>query len=345
MYGKQFVPYQVVWEITLKCNLKCIHCGSSAGRKRPEELSTKEAMKLCKDLAEIGSKQACLMGGEPFLRKDWYQLGKEIKDLGMDLLMISNGYAVDRDILSKLSRLEIYGLSFSLDGAESSTHDYIRGVKGSFDRVIKAISMSREYDLPITVITTVNRLNLKDLPRLRDFLINRDIAWQIQVAMPQGRFSRDLLISKEEFYALGLFIANLRRKYSVKELPVIGAHCFGYFSKYIPHLGLSKQWAGCQAGLSILSIKSNGDIIGCLTLPDDFIEGNIRNRSVIEIWESEDSFAYNRKFKEDTLGENCRKCKYGGVCRGGCTGVSVSLTGEPHNDPYCFYAIERERGF
>lgn len=339
---RNYTPGQVVWELTLKCNLKCIHCGSSAGEARPDELSTKEALKLCDDLAEINSEEICFMGGEPFLRKDWYQLGKKVVDLGIDLLVITNGFLVNKDIISKLTRLELYGFSVSLDGATAETHDYIRGVKGSFNKVIKSISLARKADLPTTVITTVNKLNFKELPRLKDFLLNKKIGWQIQVGAPEGRFQKELMLSKEEFYSLGLFIAHLQRRYSTKELPVIGAHCCGYYSSYIPNLSLSPQWRGCQAGLTVLSIKSNGDVIGCLATPDEYIEGNIRDRSIVEIWNDPDCFAYNRKFKKEYLGENCKGCRYGELCRGGCMGMSTSLTGKPHNDPYCFYKIEQE---
>ena len=76
-------PDITVWELTLECNLKCLHCGSSAGVKRADELTTKEALKLCHDLSDIGFKGIALMGGEVFLRKDWPIISKEIKDLGM----------------------------------------------------------------------------------------------------------------------------------------------------------------------------------------------------------------------------------------------------------------------
>lgn len=337
----KYIPGQVVWELTLKCNLRCIHCGSSAGKARTNELTTKEGLKLCKDLAEINSREVCFMGGEPFLRKEWFQLGKEVTDLGMKLLVISNGFRINNDIISKLVKLQPYGVSVSLDGATAKTHDHIRGVNGSFNKVMDFISLLKKADLPTAIITTVNRINFKEMPMIRDFIIGKNIAWQIQTAAPEGRFPEDLMLSKEEFYSLGLFIASSQKKYSTKELPMVGAHCCGYFSEYIPHLGLSSGWEGCQAGISVLSVKSNGDVIGCLASPSSYIEGNIRDRSIVDIWNDPNSFAYNRKFKKEDLGENCRDCKHGEICKGGCMGMSTSLTGKPHNDPYCFYKIEQ----
>ena len=157
---EKFIPGQVVWETTLCCNLKCLHCGSSAGKARLNELTTKEAIQLCKDLAELNTQQVCLMGGEPFLRKDWHIIAKQVKDQNMKLLVISNGYNINKDIISKLVELEPHSVSTSLDGATAKTHDYIRGVNGSFDKVMEFVSLSKEADLPTTIITTVSKLNL-----------------------------------------------------------------------------------------------------------------------------------------------------------------------------------------
>jgi radical SAM protein with 4Fe4S-binding SPASM domain len=338
----ELIPYQVVWETTLKCNLKCIHCGSSAGKARSKELTTDEGLKLIRDLAEIKTKEVCFMGGEPFLRKDWYELGKAVRDLDMELLFISNGFFVDENIISKLKKLDPYAVSFSLDGATAKTHDFIRGVKGSFDRVMNAISLTTKAGLPTTVITTVSKININELPLMKDFLLNKSIAWQIQVGAPSGRFQKELTLSKEEYYAASAYIATLQKKYSRKELPVIGAHNFGYHSHFIPCLGLYPEFNGCQAGLTILSIKSNGDVIGCLAAPNSCIEGNIKERSIVDIWKDLKAFSYNRNFKTELLGENCKGCKYGDTCRGGCMGMSTAFTGKLHNNPYCFYKIETE---
>ena len=339
---QKYRPGQVVWETTLRCNLKCKHCGSSAGKARPNELSTDEAIRLCKDLAELDTKEVCLMGGEPFLRKDWHIIAKKIIDLNMKLLVISNGYNINKDIISKLVKLEPHSVSTSLDGSTAKTHDYIRGVNGSFDKVLEYISLSKKADLPTTVITTVSKLNFKELPEIRDFLLNKQIAWQIQVATPEGRFTGKNALSKEEYYSVALFIASMKNKYSPKEIPVAAAHCFGYHSQHLPWLGLYPGWYGCQAGISVLSIKSNGDIIGCLSVPESEIEGNIRDRSIIEIWNDPKAFSYTRKFNVRDLGQNCKDCKYGVTCKGGCTGMSVGFTGKSHNHPYCFYKIEPE---
>jgi len=339
----KYIPGQAIWETTLRCNLKCLHCGSSAGEARSDELTTEEGLKLIKELAEINTREACMMGGEPFLRKDWFVLGKEISDNNIKLHFITNGYLVDEKIVSQLKKLEPRSLTFSLDGAKAKTHDFIRGVEGSYDRVMRGISLAQQADIPVTLITTVSILNIKELPELRDFILNKNIAWQIQIAMPEGRFSENYALSKEEYYSVALFIASMKKKYSSKEMPVIGAHCIGYNSKHFPELGLYPNWNGCQAGIGAIGIKSNGDIIGCLAIQEDsYIEGNIRERSLADIWNDPKAFSYTRNFMVENLGENCTGCKYGAICKGGCMGMSFGFTKKPHNDSYCFYKIEDE---
>jgi radical SAM protein with 4Fe4S-binding SPASM domain len=282
------------------------------------------------------------MGGEPFLRKGWHRIAQATNDAGMKLLIISNGYAVTSEILSELVTLQPYAVSTSLDGATPTTHDRVRGKRGSYLKVLQFIAWLTEAELPVTVITTVNKLNFTELPDIKNFLLDKHIAWQVQIAAPEGRFQKKFSLTKEEFYAVGLFLASLRKRYTKEELPVIGAHCLGYHSQHLPSLGLSPRWTGCQAGLSILSIKSNGDVIGCLSTPETYIEGNVREKSIADIWNDPEAFPYNRKFSQKDLGEHCRGCTFGGTCKGGCLGMSTSFTAAPHNDPYCFHTIEAD---
>jgi len=321
--------------------MKCIHCGSSAGKRRQKELTFDEWTNVFKELSDLGGKLVTFMGGEPFLRKEWYELAQNVKDLGMNITFVSNGYNIDDKIISKLKEIKPYTVAISIDGATGKTHDSIRKVDGSFEKCKKVLELLRNEDIATSVVTTVHKKNFKELPQMRSFLLNRDIAWQIQIADPIGRFPKSLHLSLEEFYSVALFIASTREKYSLKEMPITGAHCFGYHSQVLPNISLSPRWNGCQAGISALGIQSNGGIKGCLSLPNRFVEGNIHEKSISEIWNSEDFCSYNRKFKKEDLQGDCRDCKYGKSCKGGCGGVSSSLTGKLHGDPFCLYLIEK----
>jgi len=109
------------------------------------------------------------------------------------------------------------------------------------------------------------------------------------------------------------------------------------------NLSLYPNWHGCYAGISVLGIKYNGNVTGCLTMPEKYIEGNIRDISIIDMWNSPEYFTYNRSFKSEDLGELCRDCKYGLSCKGGCMSRSAAITGVPHNDPHCFCRVEQKK--
>jgi len=327
-----------VWEFTLKCNSKCIHCGSLAGKNRLDELNTEEALNLVKDLKSCGYDGIALMGGEPFLRDDWYEVAKEIKKNKMKLTIVSNGLQIKNKI-SKLKLLQTDCVSLSLDGGTPKTHDYIRGIRGAYDKVFNSIKLLQKENIPVSVITTVNKINFKELSQIRDLLLNKKIAWQIQIAIPIGRFPRDLMISRKQFYGVAMFIALNLKKYSIRELPLIGAHCLGYFSKILPELGL-EPWIGCQAGRSVLGIQSNGNIKGCLTLSDDFIEGNVRTTNLSDIINSRFYLKYNQYSHQINSQDYCFTCKMFKKCKGGCLGTRLALNS--FHNPYCLRAIEEK---
>jgi radical SAM protein with 4Fe4S-binding SPASM domain len=336
---KEYKPSQVVWEITLKCNLNCLHCGSSAGKKRSKELTTKESLKICKELADIGFKGIGLMGGELFLRKDWEIISKEIKDRGMALSTVTNGYFDPDKIIPKLARLETDCVTVGFDGTKK-IHDHIRGVDGSFKKALEFMRASKNAGLLTNAITTVHKMNFKDLKNLPKLILEKeDLDWQIQEAVPIGRFPKKYMLSDVENYSLGIFIASLQRKYSKEK--VVGSHSFGFFSQHIPSLSLYPEWNGCYAGKAVLGIRSDGAVKGCETLPDNYIEGFATKRSIVDIWNDPNSFSYNRDFKKENLGPLCKNCTYGEKCKGGCLCRSIVMTGKPHNDPHCFYRIEK----
>ena len=332
---RKYEPGCAVWETTLDCNLSCSHCGSRAGAKRKKELTTEEALDLCEQLAGIGTKMVTLMGGEPLVRKDWQQLGLKALDCGMEVGMVSNGILIKKNI-SKISKMTPSVVGISLDGLEA-THDLIRGRHGHFKEVMAAAGLLRTHGIETTLITTVSRLNFKELPALRDLIADKEIAWQVQVAMPMGRFSKEYLISPEEFYALCNFVRDTRKKYGIQKLPIAGGHCIGYETYLSPKIS---RWHGCQAGTEVIGIASDGGIRGCMSIPEKVTAGNIRKTSLRDIWDNDDNFPYTRK--KVTVGKNCRGCSTADVCRGGCSSMSYTLSGRFNNNPYCMAHLERE---
>jgi len=329
------------WEITLKCNLKCFHCEFSAGKASPDELSNKEAINLCEDLARLSCKRVILMGGEPFLRRDWFTIAKRIKELDIELAFITNGYINSKKVFSKLQDLSPAFIGVSIDGGTAQTHDKIRGVKGSFTKALEFVDTGIKLKLPVIVITSAHKLNIGELPILRDVLFDRNIFWEIQMTDIAGRFPKKYLLDEKEFYSIASFIADTQKMHPSGKKFINGAHDMGYNSSFLPDLTGLLRWEGCQAGVSLIGIESNGGIKGCSALTTEFLEDNIRKRNIVDVWNDPNSFVYNRRFKIDDLKGYCKNCEYAKSCKGGCMETSYMTSGKIHCDPYCFHRIEK----
>jgi radical SAM protein with 4Fe4S-binding SPASM domain len=342
-----FYPRVAVWELTLRCNLNCRHCGSKAGKARDDELSLPEALRLAEQLAELKCRYMTLSGGEPLLRRDWALIAEKLVDLGVTTGMISNGVNWSGEIAATAKTVGLESVAFSVDGFQEA-HEYQRRVKGQWAKVLKAIDIAVGKGLRVSVVTTINNRNLHELEPLRELLREHGVRrWQVQFATPTGNMAenRSLVMDpKEVLYAVPLIARMCRDNKLPKVYP---GHDVGYFGEPEESLRDPKAtipfWTGCSAGCSVIGIESNGNIKGCLSLPsvlnqeDAFIEGNIRNASLREIWYRKGAFKYNREFTLDQLGGFCRTCDYAEICRGGCTWSCYAETGFVRDNPYCYW--------
>src|SRR5271170_6397891 len=132
---RTFVPVHVVWEITLACDLKCLHCGSRAGHRRAVELSTAECRQVVDALAELGTREISLIGGEAYLRKDWTEIVRAIRSHGMYCAIQTGGRNLTPKRLAAAVAAGLQGVGVSIDGLQP-LHDRLRGVPGSFNRAL-----------------------------------------------------------------------------------------------------------------------------------------------------------------------------------------------------------------
>ena len=207
-------PYSVNIEITLACNLRCKHCGSTAGHPRSSELTFDELVQCFRELRSLGGEVVCLLGGEPLVRRDWEELGKAAGDAGLDLVLITNGMLVDEPTAARIAALPtLHRIGVSLDAADPDVHDAMRGRRGSHGRSVRALHLLRDAGLEVGAITTVSRTNFGELPGLRDLLLGQLITWQIQIATVGGeRFDGSDRLSVEEFYEVGRFVSECRSR-------------------------------------------------------------------------------------------------------------------------------------
>jgi MoaA/NifB/PqqE/SkfB family radical SAM enzyme len=159
-------PIYAVWEITLACDLACRHCGSRAGRERPDELTTAECLDLVEQMADLGVKEVTLIGGEAYLRDDWLDIIRAIHARGMICATTSGGRGLTADVVARAKAAGLMGASISIDGDEA-THDRLRGVTGSYRSGFEAMKAIREHGLRLSCNTQINRLSM---PLLGDVL-------------------------------------------------------------------------------------------------------------------------------------------------------------------------------
>ncbi len=341
--GVDIFPESVVWEITFACNMKCIHCGTSAGQRRPDELTTREALALIDELAGLGTRTITLSGGEPLLRKDWRELAARIKQDGVLLHMVTNGYLVTPAVAADMARLQFDHVGVSFDGVEA-THNYIRQRADSHARALQAMDHMRAHDVRFCAVTQVSNLNLAELDTVHATLVEHGCrVWRIQMTTATGRMRghAEAVLSLDNYPRL---IDKLFALKAAGDIVVDVGENIGYYGRQGTALNEGMPYFGCYAGTRIAGVESNGDVKGCLSMPEEFVEGNLRASSFTAIWENPDGFAYNRRFTRETASGACRECRYLPLCRGGCATTSVSQTGCRADNPYCIYQIETRQG-
>jgi Y-X(10)_GDL-associated radical SAM protein len=347
----RFIPVHVVWEITLACDLKCLHCGSRAGHKRPAELSTAECLDVVEALARLGTREVSLIGGEAYLRKDWIEIIRAIRSHGMYCAIQSGARNLTQERLDEAVGAGLNGVGVSLDGL-APLHDRVRNVPGSFVRALEALQRAREAGLNTSVNTQIGADTIADLPGLMDKIIEVGAKhWQIQITVAMGNAADndDLLLQPYRVLELMPVLARLYTAGVNRGLLMIVGNNIGYFGPF-EHVwrGLGDDrvhWSGCSAGQTGLALESDGTVKGCPSLATvGFGGGNIRDLSLEEIWRTSKAIHFARMRSTEDLWGFCRTCYYADVCRGGCTWTSHSLLGTSGNNPYCHYrALELEK--
>jgi radical SAM protein with 4Fe4S-binding SPASM domain len=307
---------------------------------RVGELTTDEALKICDQFPDLLVREVDFTGGEPLLRSDWPVIAARIIELGIAANILTNGLILDSLMISRMKEVGISGVGISLDGLEA-THDYTRDRKGSFASVMQSIALMRKADLPFNVITTVNALNLPELPDMLDLLLSAGVRfWRLQAIIPMGRVRdhSELQIDSNGILRLGRFIQDQRARLDKHVMNIICSDGLEYVVDDDPD---EKPWRGCSAGIVACGITSDGRVKGCLSMPDELTEGDLRKDDLWDIWFNPESFAYTRQFSTGKLGSNCEGCEKGEDCKGGCSSSSYCATGRFNNDAYCFYKVNK----
>ena len=340
------VPVASVWEVTMGCNMRCMHCGSSCDAALKDELTTDEALCLIDQMKEVGLKRVTLSGGEPTTRKDIFQLIKALIDANIETDLISNGWLIDDKVIDKAIESGLLRITMSLDGLEH-THDKIRK-PSSFQKVMRTLDLIKDKNIRSSIITTINKSNINELQEIGKLLNDKCVAlWQLQLALPMGNMSEnkdELMIGPDDMRYIIDFAYDFSDKFEYPQIFL--ADNIGYYN--LKEIEIKKKvmsseedtiWAGCGAGKSGFGILHNGDVVPCTSIRNtEYIEGNIKNTRLVDMWKN--GFTTFRNFSHNQLKGFCSDCMYSPICLGGCTNTRycTKCSIESENE-YCLYNI------
>ena len=306
---------RLFFELTLACNERCYHCGSSCTAARADELPASEWLRIIDEVkADFStSPQLCITGGEPLLRRDFFDIMGYAHEQGFSWGMTSNATLITPEVAQRLADVGMGTISVSIDGLRD-THDALRGMAGGYDRAMAGIQNLIDVGAfkAIQVTTVVNHETIGQLDALFSIMDGLDIdSWRVIGVEPIGRalLYPELMLTADDQRTLLEFIRTKRRA--------------GYPLEYgcSHYLGLDfeaevREWYWlCNAGVYTASIMADGCIGACLDIErrPETIQGDIRRERLRDVWERR--FEIFRRDLSDACAE-CRTCEHARFCRG-----------------------------
>ena len=322
-------PNSVVWDVTSRCNLKCRHCYVEAESRKTEEPSTEEAKAIMDQLKKAKVFTLSFSGGEPMLRDDLYELlTYATQSFVVDVA--TNGLLIDEESAAKLKSTGIAFVQLSFDGLEEA-HDYLRGKKGAFTKLMETIDMLKKVGLHFGVTSVIYRKNahqIKEMIALAEELGAFTIRFYRLVYTGRGKDLSELDLTPPEYQKA------LQDVYSHKgKIRAVADEAFGFLlhGKENPH-----QWVGCQAGRTIAGIKANREVVPCPMFSDPvFYCGKVPDKDFQDIWENSPVLTEFRTL--ENIHGKCHDCQYLYQCGGGCRAAVYAKTGDLYASDYkCF---------
>ncbi len=347
----------VVWNVTLRCNLRCTHCYNRAGCDTHDgELTSEEGEALIDNLSEMGVPVLLFSGGEPLLRDDLFRLAAHAADRGIRPVLSTNGTLITADVAEALRRAGFQYIGVSIDGM-SETHDRFRCRQGAFTDAWKGIRGAREAGLKTGVRFTVTRDNVEDLPSVLDQavaekvgrfclyhlvysgrgaeLADRDLTavqrrrlveWLVERTEELHRGGHDIEILTTDNHADGVFLYRMIVERDPDRAGEVAE--------------LLAMHGGCSAGRKFANIDARGDVHACQFWGHESL-GNVRDQPFSSIWRREDHpLLCSLKEAHVHLTGRCGSCAYREYC-GGCRIRAAAANGDVWGaDPSCYLSDE-----
>ncbi|MGO9619852.1 MAG: 12,18-didecarboxysiroheme deacetylase [Desulfobaccales bacterium] len=349
----------LVWNITRRCNLKCLHCYAQAtAGPAPDELSPQAALDLLRDLKDFGTPVVLFSGGEPLLRPDLFELVDRAVAHGMRAVISTNGTLITRDLAWRLKDLGLSYVGISLDGAAPAVHDRFRGESGSFAAAMAGVRHCREMGLKVGLRFTVSRLNYREIPAIFDLVeeyqLPRICFYHLVYAGRGTKLVAEALSHSQTRELLDLICARTRQIFEsgrTIEVLTVDNHADG------PYIYLKLLKEDPQRAAEVLELlkmnegNNSGRGIGCVSWDGEvhadqfwrhYSFGNVRRRPFGEIWtDLSDPLMARLKDKKRYVGGRCARCRWLEVCAGNFRVRAEALSGDLWApDPACYLTDE-----
>ena len=344
----------VVWNITRRCNLKCIHCYAQAtAGAAADELATEQGLAMLDDLKAFGVPVVLFSGGEPLMHPDLLTLVEHAVGLGMRAVISTNGTLIDREMAEKLKRFGLSYVGISLDGVEV-THDRFRGEKGAFAAAMEGVRNCQEAGIKVGLRFTINKHNYQEIPAIFDLIEDREIPrvcfYHLVYAGRGSRLVEAALSHEETRGVVDLIIdrtADLFARGKPKEVLTVDNHADG------PYIYLRLQREGNSRAEEVLQLlqmnegNNSGRGIGCVSwdgrvYADQFWRhyafGNVKERRFSQIWtDLSNPLMAKLKEKKKYVTGRCATCRWLDTCGGNFRVRAEALTGDLWApDPDCY---------
>ncbi len=344
----------VVWNVTRRCNLKCVHCYAHAKDEEfAGELTTAEGKGVLDDLARFGSPVVLFSGGEPLVRPDLIELADYAVQKGMRAVISTNGTLITPRVASELKKVGLSYVGISLDGLDE-VNDRFRGVKGAFRKAMDGILACQDAGIKVGLRFTMNRLNAGEIPGIFDLLekyeIPRVCFYHLVYAGRGSELMKEDLSHEETRAAVDLIIdrtADLHEREKPKEVLTVDNHADGPYVYLRMVREKSPRAADVLELLQMNEGNNSGRGIGCISWDgavhaDQFWRhysfGSVRERKFSEIWtDLSNPLMKQLKDKKLYVKGRCAECKWLGICGGNFRVRAEAATGDLWScDPACY---------
>ena len=336
------------WRCTFACDSNCVHCASAAKPPFPDEVDAASAKRIVDQIYDFGASFLGISGGEPFLRKDLFQIVSYAKKIGLNVSTITDGHLLDEAAFEGIVKNEV-GVSVSIDGAET-TNDAIRG-RGSYAKAVVAIEkLSKANLLGCLVYTFANfgdgktNVNAEDFTHVLDLAQQYNAKWVVYHGfIPYSRSEASLKVNPSPLQYEWAWnkLYDLQSVYKGK--PEINVY-YPSFARIAKQRGMPDfdNWYNnfflgrCFFG-KFMSIAENGDAIPC-SFNDVYRLGNVKDKSLKAIWDDMQTSEFFAKVRDkNNIKGKCGVCEYKEIC-GGCRTAALFYTGDIlESDPSCAY--------